>query len=193
MPANGSLGRVIAVSALALACTAAIGFWSISTPTLAGDRDGPVAFSISSFFGEGAFLGVSLEEETEQAEGGARVTHVVDDSAADEAGLEEGDVIVRFDGSLTTCGSSEIFVSLASTLTGSRNSNGELRWTRNSNRNFGSAETAACRKPWSSNQSAFPICTNRAGACRMKSSSWSLKRYSKSAKNALCPPGTRNG
>ncbi len=42
-----------------------------------------------------AFLGVEIEEE---ADGGARITHVVPDSAASRAGLEEGDVVVRFDG-----------------------------------------------------------------------------------------------
>ena len=47
---------------------------------------------------ERPFLGVVLEEETEHAEGGARVTGVVGDSAAEEAGFEEGDIIVRFDG-----------------------------------------------------------------------------------------------
>lgn len=48
--------------------------------------------------GKGAFLGVSLEEETELEEGGARVTHVVEDSPAARAGIEDGDVIVAFDG-----------------------------------------------------------------------------------------------
>ena len=47
-----------------------------------------------------AYLGVRLTEETEHAEGGARVTHVVDGSPADEAGLEEDDVIVGFDGEI---------------------------------------------------------------------------------------------
>jgi len=44
------------------------------------------------------FLGVVLEEETEYSEGGARVTGVVGNSAAEEAGLREGDIIVGFDG-----------------------------------------------------------------------------------------------
>jgi len=44
-----------------------------------------------------AYLGVELEEETELAEGGARITNVVDESPAAAAGLEEGDVIVEFD------------------------------------------------------------------------------------------------
>jgi predicted metalloprotease with PDZ domain len=46
----------------------------------------------------GAFLGVTLSEETEHSEGGARVTGVVDDSPAAKAGVREGDVIVGFDG-----------------------------------------------------------------------------------------------
>jgi membrane-associated protease RseP (regulator of RpoE activity) len=43
------------------------------------------------------FLGVQLEEETDYAEGGARVTGVVADSPAEAAGIEEGDIIVGFD------------------------------------------------------------------------------------------------
>jgi membrane-associated protease RseP (regulator of RpoE activity) len=46
----------------------------------------------------GAFLGVGLTEEIEHSEGGARITHVMDDSPAAAAGIEAGDVIVRFDG-----------------------------------------------------------------------------------------------
>jgi S1-C subfamily serine protease len=42
-----------------------------------------------------AFLGVVTERVDE---GGARITRVVDESAAEEAGLEKGDVIVGFDG-----------------------------------------------------------------------------------------------
>jgi len=45
-----------------------------------------------------AYLGVRLTEETEHPEGGARITRVVEDSPADEAGLEEGDIVVGFDG-----------------------------------------------------------------------------------------------
>lgn len=47
---------------------------------------------------DGAYLGVQLEEEIEHEEGGARVTEVVSDSPADQAGLQEGDVIVEFGG-----------------------------------------------------------------------------------------------
>ena len=45
-----------------------------------------------------AYLGVQLEEETEYPEGGARITEVVDDSPASEAGFVAGDIIVDFDG-----------------------------------------------------------------------------------------------
>ena len=68
------------------------------TVTLAADEDDPSTFVFLGGLGEGAFLGVSLEEETELDSGGARVTHVVDDSPAEKAGIEEGDVIVSFDG-----------------------------------------------------------------------------------------------
>ena len=47
---------------------------------------------------DGAYLGVRLTEETEHSDGGARVTHVVDNSPADEAGIREDDIIVEFDG-----------------------------------------------------------------------------------------------
>jgi membrane-associated protease RseP (regulator of RpoE activity) len=48
--------------------------------------------------GESAYLGVSVEEETEHDEGGARVTRVVVGSPAGEAGLQGGDIVVGFDG-----------------------------------------------------------------------------------------------
>lgn len=48
--------------------------------------------------GSRAWLGAAVEEETERAQGGARVTNVAPDSPAERAGLLEGDVIVRIDG-----------------------------------------------------------------------------------------------
>jgi len=45
----------------------------------------------------GAYLGVRVEE-AEREGGGARVVEVLADSPAEEAGIEEGDVIVRFGG-----------------------------------------------------------------------------------------------
>jgi len=57
--------------------------------------DGTVAYLSTTGEGESsAYLGVQIEEEIEHSEGGARVTRVVEDSPADKAGLEEGDVIV---------------------------------------------------------------------------------------------------
>jgi C-terminal processing protease CtpA/Prc len=47
---------------------------------------------------DAAWLGVSLSEETEDPEGGARVDRVYDDSPAEEAGLQKGDVIQGVDG-----------------------------------------------------------------------------------------------
>ena len=44
------------------------------------------------------FLGVYIEEEVDHPEGGARVTKVIDGTAAEAAGLERGDVIVGLAG-----------------------------------------------------------------------------------------------
>jgi S1-C subfamily serine protease len=62
-----------------------------------GEGDEPKMIFVGS--ASAAFLGVSLEEETEYEEGGARVTSVVEGSPAEAAGLKEGDIIVGFDGS----------------------------------------------------------------------------------------------
>jgi len=61
------------------------------------DDDGDQHEEVYEFDGDHprAFLGVSLDRAPD---GGVRVEHVVDDSAAQRAGLEEGDVIVGFDG-----------------------------------------------------------------------------------------------
>ena len=48
--------------------------------------------------GKGGYLGLLLREDTKSSEGGALVTHVVNDSPAAKAGLKEGDVIVGFGG-----------------------------------------------------------------------------------------------
>jgi len=47
---------------------------------------------------EPGFLGVQLREETERAEGGALVTQVVAGSPALQAGLQEGDIVIEFEG-----------------------------------------------------------------------------------------------
>ncbi len=44
------------------------------------------------------YLGVQVEEETGLESGGARIERVLDDTPADEAGLEDDDVIVEVDG-----------------------------------------------------------------------------------------------
>jgi predicted metalloprotease with PDZ domain len=90
--------KYIAVSALVMVPAAIALFWTVSTGfTFAGDSRAPRAISFSTL-GHGAFLGVELEEEIEYPEGGARIDRVVDGSAADEAGLEENDIIVGIDG-----------------------------------------------------------------------------------------------
>ena len=48
--------------------------------------------------GETAYLGVSVQEETENPEGGARIKLVMEDSPAEQAGLQSGDVVVGFNG-----------------------------------------------------------------------------------------------
>jgi membrane-associated protease RseP (regulator of RpoE activity) len=57
--------------------------------------DGPV---VRVYGDDSAYLGVNIEEEIDHPEGGARITHVVDRSPADEAGLRVDDVVVEFDG-----------------------------------------------------------------------------------------------
>ncbi len=83
------LTRLLPLSALLLVLS--------TGSSLAGERDAPLAFSVSGL-GSKVFLGVETEEETDYSEGGARITRVVDDSGADEAGLEEHDIIIDFDG-----------------------------------------------------------------------------------------------
>jgi len=72
----------------------------IPTAGFAGDEhaphDAPVVISFSGS-GNGAFLGVTVEEEIDHPEGGARVMSIIEDSAAEQAGLQKGDVIVGLD------------------------------------------------------------------------------------------------
>ncbi len=98
------------VALLAPAALLAIGLWlADATPSRAqseapvADDDARKGYSVGVFVNndeasDTAYLGVQLEEETEHPEGGARVTHVVDGSPADEAGIRAGDIIVEFDG-----------------------------------------------------------------------------------------------
>jgi len=62
------------------------------------DQDAPRAYTLFSSADDSAFLGVTMEEEIEHDEGGAKITSVVDDSPAAKAGLEEGDIVVDFGG-----------------------------------------------------------------------------------------------
>ena len=92
------LSKLLAISACLVIPATVVGFWAVATNTsLAGDEHAPHAYAISTS-GNKAFLGVELEEETEHPEGGARIGRVVEDSAAEKAGLEEGDIIVAFEG-----------------------------------------------------------------------------------------------
>jgi membrane-associated protease RseP (regulator of RpoE activity) len=92
---KGRLSKRVAISTFLLIPAALAGFWAVSAnSSWAGEA---VAYALSDPGGR-AFLGVELEEETEHPEGGARIRRVVEDSAADEAGLEEGDIIVAIDG-----------------------------------------------------------------------------------------------
>ncbi len=83
-----------------LACT--LGLALIVAPALiaqttwvVSDDDEGLGYTL---FGldDSAFLGVTMEEETEHEEGGARINSVVEGSPAEDAGLQEGDIIVRF-------------------------------------------------------------------------------------------------
>jgi len=68
-------------------------------PALADDDDVKHdVFVRESGDGETAYLGVSVQEETEHPDGGARINHVVDGSPAEQAGLQDGDIVVGFNG-----------------------------------------------------------------------------------------------
>jgi C-terminal processing protease CtpA/Prc len=83
--------------AVALITVLTLGAGAIG-PRAAQDESDDDERGIFFFRSDGAFLGVSTEEETGLAEGGARVAHVVRGSPADEAGLREGDIIVELGG-----------------------------------------------------------------------------------------------
>jgi len=88
-----SINRPILVVA-ALALVAGWGLGSTAAQEVYSVSDGVLLEADE----DGAYLGVRLVEETELQAGGARVTHVVDDSPADTAGLREDDIVVGFDG-----------------------------------------------------------------------------------------------
>lgn len=84
---------------LSAVLAAAIGW----LPALAGPPDPPEPPAAAPsapvrVVEDSAYLGVRLREETEHAEGGARITDVVEGSPAAAAGLKQDDVIVRFGG-----------------------------------------------------------------------------------------------
>lgn len=97
----GMLRIVRTLSLVLLACV-------VGGTAFAGDDDG-----------KKGFLGVHIEEETDWSEGGARVTRVVDESAAEEAGIEDGDIIVSFDG-MTVRGPAGLTKAMRGTEAGDR-------------------------------------------------------------------------
>jgi len=82
-------------SVLALVLISAPALIAQNTWVVSDDDDAGSSYAL---FGmeDSAFLGVTMEEETDHEEGGARITSVVEGSPAEEAGLEEGDIIVGF-------------------------------------------------------------------------------------------------
>ena len=97
MPKHALHSSLLCIAVLTVA-VAVPGAVCAQTVYSAGEGEGD-AFAIAADEG-GAYLGVRLVEETEHAEGGARVTRVVDGSPADEAGLREDDIVVEFDGEI---------------------------------------------------------------------------------------------
>jgi membrane-associated protease RseP (regulator of RpoE activity) len=92
------LSKWLTISACLVIPATAVGLWAVATNTSVAGDEHTAHTSWISTSGNKAFLGVELEEETEHPEGGARIDRVVEDSAADEAGLQQGDIIVAFEG-----------------------------------------------------------------------------------------------
>ena len=86
----GALGALLILTPALIAQTT----WVVSGDD-DDDGDRPAAYTLFGY-DDSAFLGVTMEEETEHEGGGALITSVVEDSPADEAGLEEGDIVIRF-------------------------------------------------------------------------------------------------
>ena len=88
-------GITIFAGAIALVSLMALAGW----PALADDDDTQHKVFVQKIGdGENAYLGVSVQEETESPEGGARIKRVMEDSPAEQAGLKSGDVVVGFNG-----------------------------------------------------------------------------------------------
>ena len=87
-----SLPHGLAALAVALLLTLPVLADSPSSYLVAADEDGPSVY----WFGDvsRAYLGIQLEEEIDDPEGGARVTEVVEGSPAERAEIEVGDIIV---------------------------------------------------------------------------------------------------
>jgi C-terminal processing protease CtpA/Prc len=90
------------ISVIALFAIAAIAWTQADDDT---DRDYTRRFHSAMSFGEGRYrLGVVLgqvnraDRDKWKIDSGVMVTEVVDDSAAEEAGIEEGDIILKIDG-----------------------------------------------------------------------------------------------
>jgi predicted metalloprotease with PDZ domain len=90
------LGITLFAGAAGLVSMLALAGW----PALADDGDDTLHNVFVQDIGDGdsAYLGVSVREEIEDPEGGARVTVVMKDSPAEQAGLQKGDIVVGFNG-----------------------------------------------------------------------------------------------
>jgi len=90
------------MAALVLVLSASAVFWPAfesraDEPRFVYSSGSPTFWNLADDDGR-AYLGVHVEEETEYDEGGARITHVEEGSAADAGGLQDGDIIVGLGG-----------------------------------------------------------------------------------------------
>lgn len=67
------------------------------TDAMGGTQDIDLAFSPTVEFSNKAFLGVYLRESDNDVTG-AQITSIIDDTAAEEVGLQEGDIITQING-----------------------------------------------------------------------------------------------
>ena len=67
------------------------------TDAMGGTQDIDLAFSPTVEFSNKAFLGVYLRESDNDANG-AQITSIIEDTAAEEVGLQEGDIITQVNG-----------------------------------------------------------------------------------------------
>lgn len=92
------MNRKLTWLACALASVLIVAPALIAQTTWVVSDDDDDASSSYTLFGmdDSAFLGVTMEEETEHEEGGARINSVVEGSPAEKAGLQEGDIVIGF-------------------------------------------------------------------------------------------------